>query len=117
MTDVARAFADALEKPGISGETINIGSGVDRSILEIANELAKAMGKDISPEVIGKSRVGDIRHCFCDTGLATSSLGFTSRQDFGEGLADLASWVADQKVAEDNVSRMRAELEKRGLVS
>ncbi len=117
VTDVARAFADALEKPGISGETINIGSGVDRSILEIANELAKAMGKDISPEVIGKSRVGDIRHCFCDTGLATSSLGFTSRQDFGEGLADLASWVADQKVAEDNVSRMRAELEKRGLVS
>lgn len=117
VSDVARAFAEALERPGVSGQTINIGSGIDRSILEVANELARAMGKDIQPEVIGKSRVGDIRHCFCNTDLAASNLGFVSRQDFGEGLADLASWVAEQKVAEDNVSKMRAELEERGLVS
>ena len=117
VSDVARAFADALELPGITGRTYNIGSGHDRSVTEIAVELARAMGKNaIEPEIIGKARTGDIRHCFCDTTLAARELGFEARQDFGEGLADLASWVAEQ-TAKDRVEQMRAELEARGLVA
>ncbi|MDP8914145.1 MAG: SDR family NAD(P)-dependent oxidoreductase, partial [Pseudomonadota bacterium] len=63
--DVARAFADALELPQANGEIFNVGSGDDRSVTEVAEELARAMGKnDIAPQIVGKSRVGDIRHCF-----------------------------------------------------
>jgi dTDP-L-rhamnose 4-epimerase len=117
VRDVARAFADALFHPGISGETLNIGSGHDRSVTEVARELARAMGRNrIEPEIVGKSRTGDIRHCFCDTRRAAEILGFEARQDFGEGLADLAEWVARQ-TADDRVEQARAELESRGLVS
>ena len=117
VTDVARAFADALVLPQAAGGTFNIGSGTDRSVTEVAMELARAMGKnDLSPEIVGKARIGDIRHCFCDTTLAADRLGFRARADFGEGLAELAEWVARQK-AEDGVARMRAELEQRGLVA
>jgi dTDP-L-rhamnose 4-epimerase len=115
--DVARAFADALELPAAKGEIFNIGSGHDRSVTEVAQELARAMGKnDISPQIVGKSRIGDIRHCFCDGTKAADRLGFRATQDFGEGLAELAEWVALQ-TADDRVDQARAELEARGLVA
>ena len=117
VSDVARAFADALVLPQAVGSTFNIGSGHHRSVTEVATELARAMGKnEIRPEIVGKARIGDIRHCFCDTTLARDRLGFEARQDFGEGLSVLAEWVAEQR-AEDNVATMRAELEQRGLVA
>lgn len=115
--DVARAFADALFLPEAAGGIFNIGSGQDRSVSEVATELARAMGKnDIAPEIVGKARIGDIRHCFCDTRLAAERLGFAARQDFGQGLAELAEWVARQS-AVDRVEQARAELEVRGLVA
>jgi dTDP-L-rhamnose 4-epimerase len=117
VTDVARAFADALTLPQAAGGTFNIGSGQDRSVREIATELARAMGKnDLMPQIVGKARIGDIRHCFCDTTLAADRLAFRSRQDFGTGLAELAEWVA-QQTATDRVDQMRAELEAKGLVA
>ena len=117
VSDVARVFADALERPKISGGTFNVGSGQDRSVTEIAVELARAMGRNaVEPEILGKARTGDIRHCFCDTTLAAERLGFEARQDFGQGLAELALWVAEQ-TATDRVDQMRAELESRGLVA
>ncbi len=115
--DVARAFADALELPQANRGIFNIGSGHDRSVTEVAQELARAMGKnDIAPQIVGKSRIGDIRHCFCDGSKAAELLNFRAEKDFQEGLAELAEWVAVQ-TADDRVDEARAELEARGLVA
>ena len=117
VRDVARAFADALVLPQAAGGTFNIGSGHDRSVSEVAEALAEAMGKNrIVPEIVGKARTGDIRHCFCDTSKAAAELGFTAREDFIDGLAELADWV-QQQTAEDRVDHACAELEQRGLVA
>ncbi|HZG44707.1 MAG TPA: SDR family NAD(P)-dependent oxidoreductase [Allosphingosinicella sp.] len=115
--DVARAFADALELPQAAGGVFNVGSGHDRSVTEVSRELARAMGKEgLDPQIVGKSRIGDIRHCFCDGSLAADRLGFRATKDFQEGLAELAEWVAVQ-TADDRVEQARAELEARGLVA
>ena len=117
VSDVARAFADALVLPQAAGGTFNVGSGHHRSVTEVATELAQAMGKNhIEPIIVGKARIGDIRHCFCDTSLSADKLGFRARQDFQEGLAELAEWVAEQ-TADDRVDEARAQLEARGLVA
>ncbi len=117
VSDVARAFADALEHPAAPGGTFNIGSGQDRSVREVARALGEAMGRNnLEPEIVGKARTGDIRHCYCDTSLAREALGFEARQDFGEGLAELAGWLAGQ-TAEDRAASAREELEARGLVA
>ena len=117
VSDVARAFADSLTLPKAAGGTFNIGSGRDRSVTEVAQELGRAMGRnDLDPQIVGKARIGDIRHCFCDTSLAAETLGFAATTDFREGLGELAEWVASQ-TAVDRGDQARAELEKRGLVA
>jgi dTDP-L-rhamnose 4-epimerase len=115
--DVARAFCEALVHPNAPGEVFNIGSGQERSVKEVAQSIARAMNRnDIEPEIVGKTRVGDIRHCFCDGAKAAELLGFKAQKDFDEGLAELAGWVAEQD-AEDKVDDARAELEAKGLVA
>lgn len=115
--DVARAFAEALTHPAAVGEVFNIGSGVDRSVKDVARSIAGALGRnDIEPEIVGKTRVGDIRHCFCDGSKAAELLGFRASRDFDDGLAELAEWVARQS-ADDRVDQARAELEAKGLVA
>lgn len=117
VSDVARAFAKALEHPCAPGNVYNIGSGEERSILDVARHLARAMGRDhLEPQLVGKARAGDIRHCFADASKAAAELGFHSRQDFSEGLAELAAWVARQK-AVDRAEEAQRELEARGLVT
>src|SRR3954468_12974014 len=117
VRDVARAFLLALDRPEADGQVFNIGSAVDRTVEDVALEQAAAMGRaDLAPEIAGKARAGDIRHCIPDLAKAREVLGYRAQEDFAEGLAELAEWVARQE-AEDRVVEARRELEMRGLVA
>ena len=112
-----RAFCEALVHPNAVGEVFNIGSGQERSVKQVAQAIARAMNRNhIEPDITGKSRIGDIRHCFCDGSKADETFGFRAEKDFDEGLAELAEWVARQ-TADDRVEQARAELEAKGLVA
>ncbi|KAA1054243.1 NAD-dependent epimerase/dehydratase family protein [Azospirillum argentinense] len=114
--DVARAFLLALDQPAANGEVFNIGSGEDRTVEEVARLQAASMGRpDLTPEITGQARAGDIRHNIPDLGKARTVLNYEPRQDFAGGLAELAEWVARQE-AQDRVAEARSELEARGLV-
>lgn len=117
VEDVARAFVLALEKPRLNGDVFNIGSGVDRTILEVAQLQAASMGRpSLQPQITQQARAGDIRHNIPDLTKAQRELGYEARVDFADGLEELAEWVARQE-AEDRVSEARRELEIRGLVA
>jgi dTDP-L-rhamnose 4-epimerase len=74
------------------------------------------MNRPMSPEIAGKARIGDIRHCIADISKIREELGYEPKKDFSEGLAELAEWVAKQE-AKDLVQEARKELEARGLVA
>jgi dTDP-L-rhamnose 4-epimerase len=117
VRDVARACRLALEEPKAAGHVINVGSGQSRSILEIAEAIAAATGKEhLTPHVTGKYRAGDIRHCFADISLAKRILGFRPEVNFQEGLNELAEWLSGQ-IAVDSVEQATEELKRRGLVA
>lgn len=117
VTDIAEAFVLALHRAEANGEVFNIASGEDRTIADVARLQAASMGRsDLTPEVTGKSRAGDIRHCIPDLAKAREQLGYAARRDFGDGLAELAEWVSRQE-SEDRVVEARKELELRGLVA
>ena len=116
VADVARACRLALERDGADGRPVNIGSGRSASVLEIAHELARVLGKEIEPQITGTFRAGDIRHCFADVTLAREALGFEAQVPLEDGLAGLASWLEGQ-VATDRVDEAAAELAERGLTT
>lgn len=115
VRDVAAACRLALRAPHVSGHVFNIGSGVSISILEVAQEMARAMGLDnLAPVITQQYRVGDIRHCFADISLAALMLGYSPRVALADGLAELVDWISGQS-AFDRVEAASAELAARGL--
>jgi dTDP-L-rhamnose 4-epimerase len=115
--DVAQAVKLAFETTLGFGAAYNIGSGQSRTILSIAEDLARITGlPQIVPHVTGRYRAGDIRHCFADIGLSRRELGFAPTVAFDDGLAELADWLSSQ-VAHDHIDKATAELERRGLVA
>jgi dTDP-L-rhamnose 4-epimerase len=118
VSDVARAFLLALDRPEANGEVFNIGSGEDRSVEEVARLQAASMGRpDIAPTITQQARAGDIRHNIPDLTKARERLGYEAREDFARGLERLAEWVARQERSRDMVAEARRELEIRGLVA
>jgi dTDP-L-rhamnose 4-epimerase len=116
VADVARACRLALERDGADGLVVNVGSGRGVSVLEIADELGRVLGRQVDPEVAGKFRAGDIRHCFADVSLARETLGFEAEVPLGEGMEELGGWLESQ-VATDRFDEAAAELTQRGLTT
>ncbi|WP_265516504.1 NAD-dependent epimerase/dehydratase family protein [Nitratireductor luteus] len=117
VKDVARAFRLALQEQKARGRVINIGSGRAYTITEVARLMAEAMDMpDIKPDILNKSRAGDIRHCFADISVARSLLDFEPRFLLETSLGEMAEWVR-KSGARDRNSEMRRQLEERGLVA
>lgn len=117
VQDVARAFRLAMESPGAAGEVVNIGSGRSYTIERVAGLLAEAMGHPgLAPEILGKARAGDIRHCFADIGKARALLGYEPNRFLEDSLPEISAWIA-RSVATDRGTEARRQLEARGLVA
>src|SRR5262245_1363485 len=116
VQDVARAVVAAAERP-VPGQAMNIGSGETLSVLQIAETLALEMSKSIEPQILGKYRQGDIRHCFADISRARQLLDWAPSKTFRQGVAELIEWVQAQRSARDGVDSAWGELQKRGLLA
>lgn len=115
VKDVVQACRLALEVPEAAGQVFNVGSGSSFTIRNLAERMARVLGKaDIEPEITGKYRVGDIRHCFADISLARQVLGYNPQVSLEEGMVELADWLEGQ-IAWDRVSEANAELAARRL--
>lgn len=115
VLDIARASRLAMETTEAENDVFNIGSGNSYTINEIANKLAGILNKEhLSPEITGKYRVGDIRHCFSDISKAKAILNYEPQVTLEEGLIELAEWLEGQ-TAVDKVTEASKELAERGL--
>jgi dTDP-L-rhamnose 4-epimerase len=112
--DIARAVLLALDRPAAAGRVFNIGSGQPITVRAVAERIAAVLGSRIEPEITGQYRVGDVRHCFADIGLAREVLGYEPQVSFDDGLIELAGWLQGQQ-PEDRVLQARDELTTRGL--
>src|SRR5712691_3400663 len=114
VRDIARCCSLALSSDGADGRTLNVGTGVPTSIVQVAHVIAAGLGKQIEPEIIHQYRAGDIRHCYADTKLAQDLLGFRAGIPFERGMDDLLAWLQGQE-ASDSVDAAREALVARGL--
>jgi len=114
VSDIVGANLLAMERDAAVGGVYNVGTGRATSVLEVAHTLAREIGVAIEPEVVGRFRAGDIRHCFADPRAAARDLGFEARTSLEAGMRELLAWLRTQS-AVDRVAQARKELEARGL--
>jgi dTDP-L-rhamnose 4-epimerase len=116
VKDIVRANILAMERSGGDGMALNIGSGEPVSIREVAAALIEALGSGIFPELTGKYRAGDIRHCFADISAAKKHLGYEPQVRFADGIRDLVGWLRLQQ-PEDRAVEAVAQLSNFGLTA
>jgi dTDP-L-rhamnose 4-epimerase len=114
VSDIVQANLLAMESDRADYQVFNVGTGRALSILDVAHALSSALDVEIEPQVVGKFRAGDIRHCYADISKAQRLLGYTPQVTFEYGIADLVNWLSTQE-STDRVEQATRELEERGL--
>lgn len=89
VTDVAAANALAVAAPASGFEAVNVCSGEQRTIGDLATVLAATTGGP-APVVVGGARAGDVRHVTADPARAAQRLGFRAAVGFDDGVARFA---------------------------
>ena len=89
VSDVARANLLALTAPTLYDGALNVASGHPITVLEMARAVASARPGP-SPDVVGRYRLGDVRHIVADPSRAGAAIGFRARVLPGEGLRRFA---------------------------
>jgi dTDP-glucose 4,6-dehydratase len=95
VLDHCRAIDLVLER-GEPGETYNVGSGVERSIEELAGAVLELTGKDASLKTIVPDRPGHDRRYLLDSSKLRA-LGWSDEIGWDEGLAETVRWYADHR--------------------
>jgi dTDP-glucose 4,6-dehydratase len=93
VDDHCRAV-DLVLDHGREGETYNVGSGVERSIEEIADVVLGLTGKPESLKAIVPDRPGHDRRYLLDSARIRAELGWSPGVPFEDGLRDVAEWYA-----------------------
>jgi len=114
--DIVDANLLAMESSAADYDYFNVGAGRQITILEIAEILARLQNSDVKPQIVGKFRKGDVRHCFADISKIKSKLGFEPKVGFEDGMKELMEWSAGVE-AEDRVEEATEELREKGLIS
>ena len=115
IDDVVDATILGLEKEEANNQVFNVGTGVAKNVLTVANELVKNYGLDVAINVSGNYRLGDIRHNYADLTKINKLLGFSPKVSFEAGLKSFAEWVNTQEVQEDKYQKSIDEMKVKGL--
>ena len=114
VRDIVQALVLCLERDAAHHEAINVGTGRQVTILDIAKALRRELRVKVEPQIVNQFRAGDVRHCFADINKAQRLLGYEPTVAFEDGIAELVDWMRRQ-TADDRVEMATAELAARGL--
>ena len=90
VSDVAAATVQACEKHVSGVRAFNVGSGMPRTVGDMAHALAKVLNGP-APIVTGQYRLGDVRHITADSTRLKRELEWMPQVEFEDGLAELTA--------------------------
>ncbi|MGK2957159.1 MAG: NAD-dependent epimerase/dehydratase family protein [Acidimicrobiales bacterium] len=96
VEDTARGIAAAATSQEAIGATINLGSGLEIPVSELADFVLEATGRtDVKPEH-RPERPGDILRLLADSSLAVELLDWRPTVDLKTGISKLLAWHQEQ---------------------
>ncbi len=95
--DTCRAIDLALhaDEKLVVGEVFNVGSGADRSILSLAQDITSLMCTDKKCYIHVGDRPGQVMRHTCDSSKIEDVLGWTPSVKWEDGLKDVIDWYND----------------------
>ncbi|HEY6835898.1 MAG TPA: dTDP-glucose 4,6-dehydratase [Gaiellaceae bacterium] len=96
VLDHCRAIELVLER-GEPGETYNVGSGVEKTIEEIADAVLEHTGKPASLKTIVPDRPGHDRRYLLDASKIRDELGWREETGWDDGIAQTVAWYAENR--------------------
>jgi UDP-glucose 4-epimerase len=97
--DIARANLLAAVSDA-TDEVINIGSGAETSLTELAQTMLAVMGSGLAPEYGPPRGVNAVTRRLADVSRAAACLGWKGEVGLAEGMARLVSWWQAERQAE-----------------
>jgi UDP-glucose 4-epimerase len=98
VRDIARANILAAVSPA-SDVALNVASGTETSLLDLARLIARVMGHgDLVPVHQEARSVNPVPKRLADVSKARELIGFTATQPLDDGIAELVGWWRDQTV-------------------
>ena len=106
VSDTVAGFLLAGQVPGIEGMTINLGTGREVSILELANAIIQLSGRSLGRSLGRSPRIetdserlrpskSEVDRLLSDNRLAQQALGWQPKIELEEGLRRTIAWIAD----------------------
>ena len=105
VSDSARGIILAGTQAGAIGRTINLGSGVEVTINDLARTVAQIAGRPDAEVVHDEGRPGDVLRLCADMSQARALLGYEVHVPLAEGLARLLGWYGSLGVAPEELLR------------
>ncbi len=99
VDDDAEAIAALIETPieAIAGEVVNVATGIDIPVEEIADKVLDALGKPRSLKVHVSERPGQVDRHIGSTEKMERLTGWRARTSFDEGLARTVAWYRENE--------------------
>ncbi len=94
VSDHCRAI-DAILTRGRIGESYNVGSGLERSVVQIADSILDILNKPHSLKKIVPDRAGHDTRYLLDSSKIKKELGWKPKTDWDRGLKETVLWYAD----------------------
>jgi dTDP-glucose 4,6-dehydratase len=96
VDDHCRGIALVLER-GRTGETYNIGGGVELTNRDLTQRLVDACGRDWSAVQLVEDRKGHDRRYSLDDSKLRAELGYAPQVAFEQGIAETVQWYRDNE--------------------
>jgi dTDP-glucose 4,6-dehydratase len=97
ISDTVAGFMAAAEVEGIEGQTINLGSGSDIRIGDVASEIASMIGKPveiiIDPDRLRPTK-SEVHRLISDNRRAREYLGWSPQVSLRDGLSNTIEWIS-----------------------
>jgi len=81
----------AADAPGASGAVLNIATGDQTTVLELADTIGDLVGREVEKEFV-PPRAGDVRHSWAAVDEARRVIGFEPRVSLRDGLQRAVDW-------------------------
>lgn len=105
VSDSARGIILAGTAAAAVGRTINLGSGSELTVNDLARTVAEITGRPDAAIVHDEPRPGDVLRLYADMSQARSLLGYEPRIPLADGLRQLLSWYRAQNVSPEVLLR------------